>query len=79
MKTLVDVVGDEGTSSGSFENGLKTKAFYSRYLLIDQAVSAFSFLSIIIALIEYDLEFEEREDFVAQSMLWMTFILTIGK
>lgn len=59
------MIGDEGSNSGSFEDGLKTKAFYARYILIDQAVSAFSFLSIVIALIEYDLEFEEREDFVA--------------
>jgi len=70
---------EEDKNTGGFEDGLKTKAYYARFLLIDQAVSSFSFLSIIIAVLEYDLEFEEREDFIAQSMLWMTFILTLGR
>lgn len=78
INTICDVLDDDGSSTGGFEDGLKTKAYYARFLLIDFGVSSFSFLSIIIAVLEYDLEFDEREDFIAQSMLWMTFILTLG-
>lgn len=35
IETLVDVIGEENESSGGFEDGLKTKAFYARFLLID--------------------------------------------
>jgi hypothetical protein len=35
MGALVDVVGNENENTGSFEDGLKTKAFYARFLLID--------------------------------------------
>lgn len=58
MKTLCEVIQEEGGSStGGFEDGRKTKAYYARFLLIDQAASCFSFLSVIIAVLEYDLEY----------------------
>ncbi|EAR86593.2 small-conductance calcium-activated potassium channel protein (macronuclear) [Tetrahymena thermophila SB210] len=80
-QTLQNIIEDEDdgdNSVGGFEDGRKTKAYYARFLLIDQAVSSFSFLSIVIAVLEYDLEFEEKDEFTAKAMLWMTFILTLG-
>ncbi|KAL4474749.1 hypothetical protein ABPG74_001445 [Tetrahymena malaccensis] len=79
LQNIIEDDEDDGDNSiGGFEDGRKTKAYYARFLLIDQAVSSFSFLSIVIAVLEYDLEFEEKEEFTAKAMLWMTFILTLG-
>ncbi|KAL4449849.1 hypothetical protein ABPG74_008222 [Tetrahymena malaccensis] len=78
IQDIIQIEEDQDIQLGRFEDGRITKAYYSRFILIDQAISSFSVLSIIIAVLEYDLEFNEREEFIAKALLYMTFLLTIG-
>ncbi|EAS06190.2 small-conductance calcium-activated potassium channel protein (macronuclear) [Tetrahymena thermophila SB210] len=78
IQDFIQIEEDQNIQLGRFEDGRKTKAYYSRFILIDQAISSFSVLSIIIAVLEYDLEFNAREEFIAKALLYMTFLLTIG-
>ncbi|EGR28840.1 small-conductance calcium-activated potassium channel protein, putative [Ichthyophthirius multifiliis] len=78
FKTIIEDNDDGFDKSTGFEDGRKTKSYFGRYLLIDQAVSSFSFLSVIITVINYELEYNETKETIAISMLWATTVLTIG-
>lgn len=49
-----------GDESLAFEDGRLTKSSFSDYLLIDICCSCFAFLGIMLSILAFELEFEER-------------------
>lgn len=59
------------------ENGRVTNAYFSDFLVIEEAASCFSFMGVILTVIEYDLEYEERNEEIARVICWIIFLSSI--
>ncbi|KRX06937.1 hypothetical protein PPERSA_07100 [Pseudocohnilembus persalinus] len=54
----------------AFEDSKITNALFSDYIMIDVACSCLTFLGVIITVVEYDLEFDERNKNMAQTLCY---------
>ena len=54
-----------------------TNAYFSDFLVIEEAASCFSFMGVILTVIEYDLEYDERNEEIARVICWIIFLSSI--
>lgn len=60
-----------------FEDGRETNALFSDYIVIEAACSSLNLMSVLLTVIEYDLEYDERNEYIATAMCYVITVTSI--